>query len=127
MDSDATENVERFLDSGTQLESLEIKAIMTRRFINKVLEIAAKPESKLKSIKLVQVLYNSHSLEDPESSELELRQEDFAKQWSHVINKLTVFKYEVIIRDEVTDDVNPKLYNQRLFARWRETLDLSQP
>ena len=34
------------------------------------------------------------------------------------------FELEIIIRDEITERKNPKIYNQNLFAAWRATIEL---
>ena len=123
-DTDATENIEKFLAKENNLEELNIKAIMKRQFINSVFEAVKKTESKLKVLNLKQVIYASHALEDPNSQEIPLREEDVFEKFKYEIQKLKHFNIEVILREEVTENINPKIYNNNLFTEWRNSIEL---
>merc|ERR1711917_90349 len=113
-DTDATEN----------LEELNVKAIMKRQFINSVFEAVKKEESKLKVLNLKQVIYASHALEDPNSQEIPLREEDIFEKFKYEIQKLKHFTIDIILREEVTENINPKIYNNNLFTEWRNSIEL---
>ena len=123
-DTDATENIEKFLAKDNNLEELNVKAIMKRKFINSVFEAVQKKDSKLKVLNLKQVIYASHALEDPNSQEIPLREEDIFEKFKYEIQKLKHFAFEVILRDEVTENTNPKIYNNNLFTEWRNSIEL---
>ena len=123
-DTDATENIEKFLAEENNLEELNVKAIMKRQFINSVFEAVKKEESKLKVLNLKQVIYASHALEDPNSQEIPLREEDIFEKFKSEIQKLKHFAIDIILREEVTENINPKIYNNNLFTEWRNSIEL---
>lgn len=123
-DTDATENIEKFLAEENNLEELNVKAIMKRQFINSVFEAVKKEDSKLKVLNLKQVIYASHALEDPNSQEIPLREEDIFEKFKYEIQKLKHFTIDIILREEVTENINPKMYNNNLFTEWRNSIEL---
>jgi len=123
-DTDATENIEKFLAEENNLEELNVKAIMKRQFINSVFEAVKKEDSKLKVLNLKQVIYASHALEDPNSQEIPLREEDIFEKFKYEIQKLKHFTIDIILREEVTENINPKIYNNNLFTEWRNSIEL---
>ena len=122
--TDATENLEKLLLKENVLEEINIRAIMTRSFINVVMGSIQQKRSQLKRVYVFQVVYISHALEAPDTNDIELRATSIEDQWANEIEQLDVFEHRLELRDEVTDEINPKVYGSRLFQEWRQQLDL---
>jgi len=123
---DATDNLEKMLKVSNALEEITIRAVMTRAFINALMRGVVEGQSRrLKRVHLTHITYTSRALEAPDNAEIELRSRGSVEdEWGEAIGRLEAFHYREELRDEVTEELNPKSYNSRLFQEWRRQLDL---
>jgi hypothetical protein len=118
-DTDATENVEKFLQNENKLEYLTIRAVMNNHFVEQAVQAAGRANSKLKYLSLIRISYRNSPNEKDQQI---LTKKDILNKYQKEIKKLKVFELEIIIRDEISED--PKQYNNRLFRQWRNQLEL---
>lgn len=123
---DATDSLEKMVKVSNALEEITIRAVMTRAFINAILGGIVEGHSRrLKRVHLTHITYTSRALEAPDNVEAELRSRGtVAQEWAGAIERLEAFHYREELREEVTEELNPKSYNSRLFQEWRRQLDL---
>lgn len=115
-EEDVTDNIEKYLEKENCLKILEVRSIMKMSFVEKVFEFIRRPDCQLTQLSLIQIYYPDKANEPPlDVPKLKSKME---------IKKLKRASIEVIQREPVSDDINPKLYNLNLFNSWRTQVQL---
>lgn len=115
-EEDVTENIEKYLEKENCLKILEVRSRMKLSFIEKVFEFIKRPDCKLTHLSLIQIYYPDIATEPP----LEVKKIKSKKE----IVKLKRANIEVIEREPISDEINPKHYNLNLFNSWRTQIQL---
>ena len=53
-----------------------------------------------------------------------LDEEGLRSRWSDAIEKLKEFSFNIIYRDELSEETSPTNYNEEIFQEWRRQLSL---
>jgi len=93
-----------------------VRSRMKLAFVEKVFEFINRPDSQLSQLSLIQIYYPDKADEPP----LDVQKLKSKKE----IEKLKRVNIEVIKRESISDEINPKYYNLNLFNRWRTQVQL---